>query len=367
MKAKFLSMLLCVFSLNMLAQINTISFAEKKDASASSSQTVYNPATNCPFKAYHLLVGQEIYVLPLPSKTKIYNQLRAEGYKGFKTTKFNVKKDKESSKRYGKAAPNNKNNTTAEELENKIFLVKGIDNSDEEYPLYCLYLVEKDNPANECKFIFKFPDEFNNIFVTMSHLEYLKNKCIGKNYYFDESCLHRKDCKTGDDIWARSKHSWECKDIIISPESGKLTMLLGYKNTETFLYEYAGSMEHSTCSSVLESVAGVRGTATQDLDQFIVTAYSPEAWERNVKKYGEEVMWQALNHKVAIGMPSDLVVKALGRANNGNAASYGTQLVYKIDYKKIVSTHCIPYVKFQNGKDEMYVYLDNSGLVTGWN
>ena len=371
MKTKFLLLICCVIVTNLQAQISTINVAEKQERkSFAINQNVYDERWNYPFNnKYELLIGEELYVLPLPTKSTIYNQSSEKGYKGFKTVKFNVTKDKESSKRYGNPAPEDKTNTKVEDLQNKIFIVKGFESSDYKYQLYryCLLLEEKGNPQNVCKYAFNHQHDFNTTFVTMKHYGYLKERCIGKQFYFDESCLPKNDSKTGADLRNRSQHSWECKDIIISPESGKLTMLLSHENEETFLYEYAGSMEHSTSSSVLESVAGARGTATQDLDQFIVTAYSSDAWTKNVNKYGEDMMWQALNHKVVIGMPSDLVVLALGRANNGNAASYGTQLVYKIDYKKIISTHCIPYVKFQNGRDEMYVYLDKNGLVTGWN
>lgn len=375
MKTRFLLLIFCVIVTNLYAQISTITVAEKQERkSFSINKNLYDERWNYPFSnKYELLIGEELYVLPLPTNSTIYNQSLAKGYKGFKTVKFNVTKDKESSKRYGNPAPEDKTNTKAEDLQNRIFIVKGFESSDYKYQLYryCLLLEEKDNPQNVCKYAFNYKHDFNTTFVTMKHYEYLKEHCIGKHYYFDESCLPKNDSKTGTYLKKRSLHSWECKDIIISPESGKLTMLLSHENEETFLYEYAGTMRHSSDKSILEDLASGDEQSSPDIGPlFMVTGYSETAWQLNVSKYGEELMWNALNHIIVIGMPFELLKKSLGAPKDHNSSSNGiTQLIYKLDAGNVWLDHQNPLAltAYPNGKMEIYVYLDANEIVTGWN
>ncbi len=371
---KFLFLCFCCAQIaNINAQISTINVAAQQERKSHTiDNNIYDPRWNYPSKdKYDLLVEEELYVLPLPSKDEIYNQSFERGYKGFKIAKFNVKKDKEYAKRYGDPAPNDKTRTKAEDLQNKIFVVKNVEQSNDQYPLYCLSLVEKDNPNNVCKYVFQYLHDFNTTFVTMKHYDYLKEHCVGEKYYFDESCLSKYDSKTGEPLINRSWHYWVCKDIIISPESGKLTMLLSYNNEETFLYEYAGTIPHSSDKSILEEVAVGYGGASPDLGPLFMTiGYADKDWQYYASKYGEEMMWNTLNHKIVVGMPFELLKKSIGAPNDHNTSSDGiTQLIYKLDAGKVYIGHQKPLAltKYPNGKLEIYVYLDSNDIVTGWN
>lgn len=375
MKTKFLLCFCGIIATELNAQISTINVAEKQEReSYTINKNIYDGSYNYPWKnQYELLIGEELYVLPLPPQSTIYNQSKEKGYKGFKTIKFNVKKDKQYSKRYGNPALEDKTNTKAEDLQNKIFIVRGFESSEwkSQFYRYCLLLEEKGNPNNVCKYAFDYLYDFNITFVTMKHYKYLKERCVGKQFYFDESCLPKNDSKTGEYLKQRSLHSWECKDIIISPESGKLTMLLSHEDEETFLYEYAGTIPHSSYKSILEGVSTGSEESAPDLGPlFMINGYSEEAWQRNVAKYGDKLMWYALNHKIVIGMPFELLKKSVGAPENYNSSSDGiTQLIYKLDAGKIYLGHQKPLAltEYPNGKLEIIVYLDSNDIVTGWN
>ena len=357
MKQKILSTLsTCFISACLFAQISTITVAEKATPKAEIIETIYDSTTNCPKKNFALLVGQEIYVLPLSK----YD--RDKGYKGFKTAKFNVSTDKETAKRYGSQAPNDKLRTKAEELENKVFTVVNFAQSEDKYPTYCLSLAEKSNPSNTCKFIFQYESTYNQTFATMKHYTYLKKQCVGKVFYFTKCCLPKTDNKTGEVLQDRDSHSWTCKDIIISPETGKLTMLLQYENSETYLKE-----DQYGFARVTSVAAFIKGESKSDYPASVTIAYSQEEWDKNVEKYGEEMMWLALKNKIVVGMPYDLVLKSIGRPTDANVSSHGTQLYYKVDLKTFVQTGNLPFLYYQNGKNEIYVYIDENKTVTGWN
>lgn len=356
MKLKILSTLLTCFIYTCLfAQISTITLAEKV-TSPEIVETIYDSTINCPRKNFSLLVGQEIYVLP-PAKDE-----RDKGYKGFKTAKFNVKSDKETSKRYGSPSPYDKNRTKAEDLENKVFVVVDFEQSEDKYPTYCLILKEKNNQSNTCKYIFQYESSYNQTFATMKHYSYLREQCIGKIFYFSKCCIPKTDHKTGELLLNRDAHSWICKDIIISPETGRLTMLLKYEDSETYLKE--NECGYASATSV---ATFLNGESKSSLPAYVTIAYSQEAWNENKEKYGEDFMWIALSNKIAVGMPYDLVLKSIGQPSNSNIASYGTQLYYKVDMKNLVRTGTLPFLYYQNGKSEIYVYLDENKVVTGWN
>lgn len=329
------------------AQIPTISVAEKYQEKHITTKTRYDSTENCPKNQFSLLVNQEIYVLPLGKEEK------DSGYKDFKTAKFNIKTDKRTAKRFGSPAINDKTRTKAEELENKIFLVKDIDHSNDSHPAYCLHLIEKGNPTNECKYVFEYASSFDKTFIAMSHYNYLKSQCIGKNFYFDNCCLPENDSRTGEKLNNRTLHSWNCKDIIISPESGQITMLLTYGNSETYLRK----------SSAVNFLAkdGVY------IFYLMTLAYSEEEWNKKVEKYGVEKMFLVLNHKISIGMPFELVRSSIGLETKSNATSYGTQIYYKVNFTEFVRSKIIPYTYFQTGNSEMNVYLNENNVVTGWN
>ena len=350
-----------------LGQLTTISLKQFQENSAHSNikkSNIYDPITNCPYKEYHLLVGEEVYILPLPQEQTIYNQNKNDGYKGFKTIKFNINKDKLDSKRFSNPANGNKENTLAEDLENKIFIIKSIDDNGEEYPTYIYLLEEKNNPQNTCQYVFQWPRDFDLTFITSKHLQYLKDSCIGKTYYFDKHCLYKYDINTGVELKNIDKHPWTCKDIIVSPESGKITMLVSFQDELTYVCEYAGSMMHSTSSSVVESVSLKYGEARADLAGYIM-AYSYNAWNRLVKEYGEDMMWAVLQHRVTKGMPITLVKRALGylpessyNTSTGSVLTFGT-LEHVTSINK-------PLVYYQNGKMKISIYFDTNNEVIGW-
>lgn len=336
------------------AQISTISVAEKM-MPLEIVETTYDSTVNCPQKNFALLVGQEVYVLP---RSK-YNH--EEGYKGFKTAKFNVKSDKETAKRYGNPSSYDKNKTKAEDLENKVFIIVDFEQSDDKYPTYCFYLKEKNNPSNACKYIFKYESSYNQTFATMKHYSYLKEQCIGKNFYLSRCCLPETDSQTGQLLLNRDAHSWICKDIIISPKTGRLTMLLRYEDSETYLIENVCGWANVTSIATF-----MAGESTSNYPAFVTIAYTQEAWNENIEKYGEYMMWQVLSNKIVVGMPYELVLKSIGRPTSTDVASSGTQLYYEIDIHNWVTTGTIPFQYYQNGKRELHIYLDEKGVVTGW-
>ena len=365
MRHFLLSFLLFVLANNIYGQLTSISVKEVQNTSTYTRKIdVYDGSSNCPYKNYHLLVDQEVHVLPLPKEATIYNQNREKGYEGFKTIKFNIYKDKKEAKRYGRPALGDKNNTSAEDLEGKTFIVKSIDDDGEEYPTYVLLLEEKNNPQNVCQYIFKWSTEFDLTFISTKHLQYLKDSCIGKPYYFDKECLYGYDINTGAKLRNVDHHSWICEDIIVSPESGKITMKVSYEGSETYVFEYAGTMEHSTSNSVVENISKRYGEARQDLNAHYIMAYSQNCWNQLVDEYGEEMMWAALQHRVIKGMPYNLVRKALGTAKNSYNTSTGSVLDY--DRLEYITKMCKPLVYFQNGKMKISIYFDTNHNVIGW-
>ena len=365
---KIFSCLILLFLVShvVVGQLTSISVSDIQQNSSSGTRKIdiYDGSCNCPYENYHLLVGQEIHVLPLPKEATIYNQNRNNGYKGFKTMKFNVNKDKWDSKRYGNPAIGDKKNTVAEDIENKTFIIKSIDDNGEEYPTYTLLLEEKNNPQNECQYTFRYRDEFNLTFITAKHLQYLKDSCIGKTYYFDKYCLYKYDINTGVELQNIDKHPWICKDIIVSPESGKITMLVSSQDDETYVQEYAGAMRHSTSSSVVESISLKYGEARADLSGYKM-AFSNNAWIRLVEEYGEDMMWAVLQHRVIKGMPITLVKRALGYSPE---SSYNTSSGSVVTYETLEHVTKIknPLPVYQNGRIKISIYFDANNEVIGW-
>lgn len=343
------------------AQISTISVT-KEPQTQINTQKKYDPRWNMVLgKNYECMVGLEICILPLPLEHTYYSQNKENGYKGFKSIKFNIHKDKIDSKRFGTAAPNNKENTCYTDLENKIFTITSYEKSAEQYPTHMFTLTEKDNPSNMCNYIFKHDYEYNTTFATMVHYQLLRDSCIGKEYIFDEYCLPLQDIETGLNIPNRQYLVWRCDDIITSPETGKLTMKLSSGNYHSYLRSETGAMEHSTSHSVLEDVTSWRGISSPDLDHKMINAYSKKIWDQYVEKYGEEMMNMVLSHKIAIGMPEEVVGFAIGRAKSVDTTSIGRILSYET---KLGIEHCV--IVYQNGKTSMLVYVDNTGIVQGW-
>lgn len=364
-KIQLFSSILCL-PITIFAQLNTVNVYSGTQTLESAVVDIYDSTRNSPIliKDHSCLVGQEVYVLPLPIEKTIYAQNRADGYEGFKTMDFKLGKDKYTAKRYGKAAPNNKNNTRAEDLENKVFIIRDISHTNDKYPYYCLMLQEKENAQNVCQFIYKSSTKYNITFATLKHIQYLKSTCINNFYYFDAQCLYTKDIETGKDLKMLDERPWLCEDIIISPESGKLTMKVSSNGDVTYLREYAGAMKHSTDLSVLEELVGYSGSAKQDLNTFFTIAYSANTWNKLAAEYGIENMWLALKHRVVKGMPYSLVKMALGMPKSKDVSSEGT-ICYYSTLEHVLDIE-VPFVYYQNGKMDMQVVFNNEGLVTLW-
>ena len=277
--------------------------------------------------------------------------------------KFNVTKDKLDSKRYGNPAIGDKKNTVAEDIENKTFIIKSIDDNGEEYPTYTLLLEEKNNPQNECQYTFRYRDEFNLTFITAKHLQYLKDSCIGKTYYFDKHCLYKYDINTGVELKNIDKHPWICDDIIVSPESGKITMQVSFQGEVTYVQEYAGSSKYDS-SSVVEWISSGRGEAMAEYSGYIM-AYSNNAWNTLVEEYGEDMMWAVLQHRVIKGMPTTLVKRALGYSPE---SSYNTSSGSVVTYETLEHVTKIknPLPVYQNGRIKISIYFDANNEVIGW-
>ena len=86
MKTKFLLSICCIVTINLNAQISTIDVAEQHDPMSDFlNPTSYNPRWNYPFgDKYELLIGEELYVLPLPPNSTIYNQALEKDTKDLK-------------------------------------------------------------------------------------------------------------------------------------------------------------------------------------------------------------------------------------------------------------------------------------------
>lgn len=356
-----LMLLLCGFC---YAQISTI---EPPKVSPSPQKAVevptsYDVTEANMIKNVNLFKGQTLVVKPLRTKKLpgVKYSDRDLGYKGFKTMKFNVKKHPKDKYIYG--TPDNAygKNTLASVLENKIFIVEDVESLNGTYEIRkigytrnkidtCVFILsEKDNPENKCKFIYAYgyggitDEDFP--FVVMSHYEYLKEKCIGKQFRFDNQCLSQFDARTSKFIKNPEIYTWTCIDVVMSPDKGDLTMLLESDSDSLRTYIKTTDVYSESGRPIIENLVkwGYAGYERIVSKKY---AFSKEKWDSYVEKYGLESMEAVLKHVIIIGMPYDALKMSWGYPKKTNSASYGDQLVYP-------NGQCV-YIK--------------DGIVTAWN
>lgn len=338
------------------AQISTITPVQKQ-APVKVIPTSYPVSEANITENVNLFKGQELVVKPLRKDNGRYNDWDS-GYEGFRTMKFNVKKHKKYQYIYGQPDKMTGHNTLASELENKVFIVEEVESVNGSYnvqggrfssgvlPDTCILILrEKDNPKNKCKFVYSYGfggfGDKGFPFVVMSHYNYLKEKCVGKQYKFDNQCLYDKDINTGKRLYSTYLKTWTCIDVIMSPYGGNLTMLLEADSIHTYI------LGGQTINPIIEDLVRIE-ESTHRTKTFRINAMSIEKWNRKVKQYGTEVMNAVLKHEIIEGMPYDALQMSWGYPDKINSSSYGKQLVYEI------------------GRTRKYVYIEK-GVVTSWN
>lgn len=343
-KVVLLFVVLC--SLPSFAQISSVVKKNNEPRISDAIDSVYPEKERFLRDHYFRLKGEELYVLPfsVDKRTHVQNS----GYEGFKTIKFIPEKDAMDRKRYGNPAPNNKLNTLYSDIEGKVFIVDNVKTSyeksrytDKIYENAYLYLSEKGNSSNKCIYILQYVRDVP--FAVMKHYYWLKENLIGKKFHFSEQYISSIDPETGKSLFCNEATVWECIDIITSPSSGYVTMLLqNPKGEKSYLktLDYYGSINDDL--DILSRL--VRFSYYQDKFGIgKVVVMTDEQWQ----KFGAELAVHILRHKPLVGMTIEQVKLALGYPEKVNSGSELDQYIFKV----FSSTY--------------YVYIQK-GVVVSW-
>ena len=180
---------------------------------------------------------------------------------------------------------------------------------------YYLTLV---NESNNDTLYWKYTDsKYSFPFLILGYKDKFEKRFKGKPFLFrGVERDDMSDFNTGKYVHLRPGDRWVFEEIIIVPLSGDLTDV------------------RYLCSNA-------KGEHVAFYEDYIV---EKAKMDRLSKKYGQRLCNLALNMKIGIGMPKELVELAWGKPKSINTSSYDEQWVYSNDY-----------VYFKNGK------------VTAWN
>lgn len=180
---------------------------------------------------------------------------------------------------------------------------------------YYLTLV---NESNNDTLYWEYTDsKYRFPFLILGYKDKFEKKYKGKPFLFRG--VERDDMtdfNTGKSVNLKPGDRWVFEEIIIVPLSGEL-------------------------SDVRYLCSNAKGEHVAFYEDYIV---EKAKMDRLSKKYGQRLCNLALNMKIGIGMPKELVELAWGKPKSINTSSYDEQWVYSNDY-----------VYFKNGK------------VTAWN
>ncbi len=193
------------------------------------------------------------------------------------------------------------------------------------------YLTDKDDPTVHNVFIYEYKERIKFPFLVVSHFNYLKEKFVGKKVIISDYALYRRfDIVTGDTIniaqWG--KRVWECTDItVIKDDVTPVVAIVKFGNI--------------TAAIPIRKL----GLSDEESRNDIKHVYLKSEWDKLVAKYGYTMVNCALETRLKVGMPEELLLYSYGKPDHINYESYGKQYVYE---------------------DGDCVYVKN-GKVTGWN
>lgn len=220
-------------------------------------------------------------------------------------------------------------NRPYEKYGGRYFLVDSVENVN--WIEWKFYLTDKNDPTIHNVFTYEYKERIKFPFLVVSHFNYLKEKFVGKKVIISDYALYRNyDIVTGDTINIKQwgKRVWECTDITIIKDD----------ITPVVAIVKSGNI---TAAIPIRKL----GLSDEESRNDIKYVYLKSEWDRLVAKYGYTMVNCALETRLKVGMPEQLLLYSYGKPDHINSASYGKQYVYE-------DGDCV-YVK--------------DGKVTGWN
>lgn len=258
----------------------------------------YDSTYNYPKGKIYSLIGQDLYVKPLPERLKIF------GYRYFFTDY--LKKQVYS--------PNRMKFSESKSLEGKVFRlvniiaidktkedefshIEGLDHNKNYYLQLC---------SDSETIYFLYNDAFSAYpFLSVGYFEGIKNKNLQKEFLYKKRDRNIEyDYKTGKEVLLTPLEKWVCIDVVLDPKSFDVKLVLKNSKNDEIAIDYNNHGLYMKSKDICETYRQL---------------------------YGDNYML-AMHNEICIGMESILVLFAWGEPMRINTTADEDQWVYKNQY-----------------------------------